>query len=85
MPAFDALQPMVDIGAPLASIVDTTTTANTTYICEAVAGSASSAASWRIQRIVVSGGITTTTWAGSAGSYGRFNQVADDRATLTYA
>jgi hypothetical protein len=86
MPAFDSLQPTVDIGAPLATIVDQSV-ANTTYVCEAPAGTASSAAAWRITKIVVVGSVTTTTYGGTAQTgYGRFDQVADNRLTsVTYA
>lgn len=64
----------------LASLIDEST-AGTTYVCEAPAGTATSAAGWRIQRIVVSGGVTRITWAAS----GAMTQVADNRAALTYA
>jgi len=53
----------------------------TTYIGEAVPNTATSAAGWRVQKIVVSGGTTTITWAGGGS---RFDQIWDNRASLTY-
>lgn len=67
--------------APLARIVDTSV-ANTTFICEASPGTATSVANWRVNRTVVAGSVTTTTWAGGLGD---FNQVADNRTSLTYS
>lgn len=52
----------------------------TTYIGEAPVGAATSSASWRIQKIVVSGGTTTITWASS-----KFDQIWDNRASLSYS
>jgi len=52
-----------------------------TYAGQAAAGTAASAAGWRIKRITESGGDVTVEWAdGDAG----YNSVWDDRATLTY-
>lgn len=68
------------IPAPLASIVDSSTTAGSVYTCEAMPGSASSAAVWRISKKVTSTGVTT--WADGNGN---FDNVADDRASLAYA
>lgn len=68
------------VAAPLASIVDSTTTAGSVYTCEAAPGSLSSAAVWRISKKVTATGITT--WADGNGS---FDNVADNRAGLTYA
>lgn len=65
--------------AALASIVDKVD-ANTTIICEAMPGSLSSDAVWRICKVVVSGSVTRTYWAGG----GNFTQVADNRASLTF-
>ena len=53
----------------------------TTYICEAEVGSSSSAAVWRVQRIAVSGTVKIVRFAGT----GAFNQIANNRASLTYA
>lgn len=64
---------------PLASIVEVS--GSDTYVCEAPAGTAASDAAWRCQKISVSGGVTTITWADS----GRFSQAAANRTALTYA
>jgi len=60
------------------TLIDTTTTADTIYICKAERGAATSAASWFIKAIDTSGPITIKA-ASSA-----YNQIADDRASLTY-
>ena len=64
----------------LASIVDTTTSASYIYICEAAPGSATSAAVWRCSRITVATGVTA--WADGDGN---FDNIADNRASLTYS
>lgn len=53
----------------------------TKYIGEAVPNTATSAAGWRIQKMVTSGTTTTITWAGGGS---RFDQIWDNRASLTY-
>lgn len=68
------------ISAALAKIIDTTTTAGVTYTCEAVPGSASSAAVWRISKTTSSTGVTQ--WADGNGN---FDNIADNRASLTYS
>ena len=73
-----ALQAGMDF--PFASIVDTTTTAGYTYICEAPPGTLTSDANWRISRLNQSTG--QTEWASGVGS---FTQIADNRASLTYS
>lgn len=55
--------------------------ATVTYTCEAKPGTALSAAAWRIRRTTVSGSITLHEWAGTGG----FDQVANNRASLTYS
>lgn len=56
--------------------------ATVTYIGEAVAGTLGSAASWRIQRITVSGDVTSVEWAdGNANA----DNVWDNRASLSYS
>lgn len=55
--------------------------ATTTYICEASIGSASSDSVWRVQRVSISGTVKTIRFAGT----GAFDQIADNRASLTYA
>jgi hypothetical protein len=53
------------------------------YMGQATPGTATSAASWRIQKLVFGGdGDVTTTWADGNAS---FDNVWDDRASLTYS
>lgn len=68
------------IAAPLASIVDSTTTAGSVYTCEAAPGSATSAAVWRISKKVTATGVTT--WANGDGN---FDNIADNRASISYS
>lgn len=59
-----------------AEIIDTTTSATYAYHCEAVPGTATSDAAWRISRLTVATGVVL--WAdGNA----NFDNVADNRAT----
>lgn len=51
-----------------------------TYVCEAIPGTVATAASWRCQRITVTGTVTEIRFAGN----GLFNQIANNRASLTY-
>lgn len=67
------------ISLPLAKIVDSTTTANTTYTCEALPGSAASDPVWRISKTTSAG---VTTWANGNGD---FANIAANRASLTYS
>jgi len=60
------------------TLIDTTTTADTIYICKAGRGVATSAASWFIKAIDLSGPITVKSASAA------YDQVADDRASLTY-
>lgn len=62
----------------LTTLIDSTTTAGYTYIGEAVPGTATSAASWRVARITDATG--SMYYAG-----GQFDQIWDNRASLTYA
>lgn len=55
---------------------------STTYIGSAEPGSATSSASWRIQKILISGSITTLSWADGDLN---FNNIWDDRGSLTYS
>lgn len=66
--------------APLNSIVDSTTTAGVTYFCESPAGVLSSQAGWRICKYTAADG--TFKWADGNTAY---DNIADDRASLTYA
>lgn len=59
--------------------------ANNSYIGESVCGTATSAASWRISKKVVAGGLTTVKYAyTTAGDIPAFDQIWDNRATLNY-
>ena len=72
--------PVVVVSEALASIVDSTTTAGYTYICEAQPGQVATAATWRVSRLNQSTG--QTQWAGGSAS---FTQIASNRASLTYS
>lgn len=63
-----------------ASIVDQTSTASTTYVCEAAPGSRTQDAVWRISRLN-----TTTGQLTYADGNANFDNIADNRAGLTYA
>lgn len=54
---------------------------NLMYIGQAAPGSPTSAASWSIRKISSTGGNLSVEWA----SAGRFNQVWDNRASLSYS
>lgn len=56
--------------------------AGTTYIGKAGIGSATSSALWSIKKIVESASVTTITWADGDDL---FNNVWDDRASLSYS
>lgn len=73
-PTQSALEPA------LASITDTVTSASYIYICEAAPGSATSAAVWRCSRLTVATGVLA--WADGDGN---FDNIADNRASLTYS
>jgi len=64
----------------LKQIVDNTDP-NKQYICKAACGSNEVASVWQIQRITISGSITTIEWADGDGL---FDNIASDRATLEY-
>ena len=51
---------------PMSTVVDSTSTAGFTYICEAAPGSLPTAAVWRISRVDTNG---STTWAGGNASF----------------
>jgi hypothetical protein len=61
--------------------VDDTSTPSSTYIGQADPGTASSAATWRIKKIVESGTGTSVDWADGVAT---FTKVWDDRLTYTY-
>lgn len=54
----------------------------TTYIGEAAFNTATSSPTWRINRIETLGSVTTITWADGDDE---FNNVWDDRASLSYS
>lgn len=64
---------------PMDSLVDEASE-TVTYFCTAPVGSATSAPVWQVMRATVSGSVTTYQYAGE----GLFDQVADNRASLTY-
>ena len=68
------------IDIPMATKIDEAS-ATVTYVGKALLGSASSAAVWQIQKITVASTVTSITWADSDAD---FNNVWDDRASLTY-
>jgi hypothetical protein len=56
--------------------------ATVTYVAKAEPGTLNDEAGWQIQRITVSGNVTSIEWAdGNAG----FDNVWNDRASLTYS
>ena len=52
-----------------------------TYVGQAAPGTATNAAAWRIKRITDTGSTVTVDWANGSDA---FDQIWDDRATLTY-
>ena len=70
--------PVIDVG--LAEIIDQTTTAGYTYMCEALPGTLSSANTWRISRLAMATGVVL--WADGNAT---FDNVADNRASLSYS
>jgi hypothetical protein len=55
--------------------------ANLTYVCHAEPGTATSAAKWRVKRLKKTLKVTRGVFADSNS---KFDNIADDRATLTY-
>lgn len=64
-----------------ALLLDDYTTASVTYVCEAPIGTATSSAAWRIKKIDETTGMVIK-WADGNES---FDNVADNRASLTYS
>ena len=60
---------------------DSTTTANTTYVGFACAGTLTSEAKWMIFKAVVTGGNVAVTWADGNPDA---DNIWDNRASLTY-
>ena len=56
--------------------------AATTYQCQAEPGTLTSAAKWRIRKILKVGTVTTISWADGNTE---FDNIADNRAILTYS
>ena len=67
-------------GRDFKTIVDEST-AGTIYVGYAAMGTATSAAKWKIFKVVEASSVTTTTYADSNAN---FDNVWDDRASLTY-
>lgn len=65
----------------LATRIDDSTTANVTYIGKAPIASATSSAVWQITKLDTASGLIKT-WADGNGS---FDNVWDDRASLSYS
>lgn len=68
------------VSGDLAVRQDDTTTANCVYVGKAPIGSATDEAVWQIHKIDETSGVVIT-WAGG----GQFNQIYDNRASLTYS
>lgn len=66
--------------AAFAEIIDQTTTAGYTYMCEALPGTLTSAATWRISRLTMATGVVL--WADGNAA---FDNIADNRAALSYS
>lgn len=65
---------------PWALRLDSTSTANVIYVGIAAVGSLTASAAWQVKKIDQTSGVVIT-WAGSAA----YNQVWDNRTSLTYA
>lgn len=81
---------------PFRPIDQTRDTVNIDYVSSvlqyhgfAKPGTATSSANWKVAKVTLnaSGDITQMIWAGSSatGLYGHYNQIWDNRASLTYA
>ena len=71
-----------DVISTLVPRIDSTTTTDVTYIGEAVLGSATSGALWRIQTIDDTTSETVVKWADGDQL---FNNIWDNRASLSYS
>ena len=69
---------------PLATRVDNVTTAGVTYVGKAAPGTVTSSALWQVQKVDESGTPETTVITFADGN-SKFDNVWDDRATLTYS
>lgn len=70
--------------APLISEIDYVGGSNPIYVGLAQPGTATSAASWQIKKITYDGNNNPTSILYAVGS-GSFNQIWDNRASLTYS
>jgi hypothetical protein len=80
------VSPTGDLGtysatAPFVTLLDEAS-ASVTYIGKAKIGSPSASALWQIQKMSVSGNVTSITWADGDSL---FNNIWDDRAGLSYS
>jgi hypothetical protein len=66
---------------PVAERIDDTTTADVLYVGLAAIGTATSAATWQVQKISTASGVVVT-WADGNSSY---DNIWDNRASLTYS
>lgn len=71
---------VASVTVPLATRLDEAS-ATVTYVGKAKMGSADASAVWQIQKISVSGNVTSITWADSNSAY---DNVWNNRASLTY-
>lgn len=65
----------------MASIIDEASS-TVTYVGKAAAGSSTASAVWQIQKISISGSVTTISWADGDGN---FDNVWNNRASLSYS
>ena len=74
---------VLDVDSPSANIkTDGTSTASTTYVGIAAPGTATSAATWQIFKVVISSGNCTLTYADGNDS---FDNIWDNRTGLSYS
>lgn len=73
--------PVATTDSNLTNLIDVAST-TTTYIGNAAFGSATSSPVWQISRVLTSGTLTSIQFAGGTDG---FNQIWDNRASLTYS
>lgn len=78
--AYEVVTPQTT-NSPLALQLDEAS-ATVTYVGEAAAGSATSAAAWRIKKITTTGADLAITWAGGDTA---FDKIWDNRTGLSYS
>ena len=69
------------ISTPMATKIDESDS-TTTYVGEAVVGTAGSSAKWRIKKMVKTGTVTEILWADGNANY---DNVWDNRTSLSYS